>query len=132
MADPPAAPPARPAAGAYFIDSGRVCILWLGSALSPSFYQQAFAVGGPPADGSALSVEPVRQGSELSARLNSVLRQLRNSGRREVWQECYVVQQGTPMEAHVVPFFVEDRMSTSGSLGYLDFMLQLQKGVMAK
>ena len=107
-------------------------MLWLGSALPAQFYQAAFGVAGPPADGSALAVEPPRQGSELSARLNGVLRQLRRGGRRELWQECYVVRQGTPLEAHVVPYFVEDRAAAAGSLGYLDWMLQLQKGVMAK
>lgn len=36
------------------------------------------------------------------------------------------------MEAHVMPFLVEDRLAAAGSMGYLDFMLQLQKQLMAK
>ena len=47
-------------------------------------------------------------------------------------QEVYVVRQGHPLEAHVLPYLVEDRQAAAGSLGYLDFMLQLQKMVMAK
>jgi len=36
------------------------------------------------------------------------------------------------MEAHLMPYLVEDRGATAGSMGYLEFMLQLQKMVMAK
>lgn len=43
-----------------------------------------------------------------------------------------MVRQGLPMEAHVMPYFVEDRMPSAGSQGYLDYMVQLQKLVMAK
>lgn len=171
-----------------------------------------------------LSPEPARPGSELSARINGVLRQLR--GRKELWQvrgggraasgrshalpaqrgsawgsphrgvpttqrlllcpslphtplpqECWTIRQGTPMEAHVMPLLVEDRQvgllpggearcmcaapqpaaagwspaskaspaasrvpvlrnpvpqATAGSQAYLEFMLQLQKMIMAK
>ena len=77
-----------------------------------------------------LNPEPVRAGSELSARVNGVLRTLR--GARELWQECWVIRQGSPMEAHVMPYLVEDRQATAGSMGYMDYMLQLQKMLMAK
>lgn len=40
-----------------------------------------------------------------------------------------MVRQGSPMEAHVMPYFVEDRQAAAGGLGYLDFMVSLQKGV---
>lgn len=43
-----------------------------------------------------------------------------------------MVRQGMPMEAYVMPYFIEDRMPSSGSQGYMDFMVQLQKSVMAK
>ena len=36
-----------------------------------------------------------------------------------------MVRQGTPMEAHLMPYLVEDRQAAAGSLGYLDFMLQV-------
>ena len=47
-------------------------------------------------------------------------------------QECWTIRQGTPLEAHLMPYLVEDRQTAAGSLGYLDFMLQLQKQLMAK
>lgn len=46
-------PPLR-AAGAYLIDNGRTLILWLGQALPPAFYQQAFGLQGPPQDTSGV------------------------------------------------------------------------------
>ena len=36
------------------------------------------------------------------------------------------------MEAHLMPYLVEDRGAAPGSLAYLEHMLQLQKMVMAK
>lgn len=42
--------PPPPSAGAYLIDNGRTLILWLGQALAPQFYAQAFGVQAPPQD----------------------------------------------------------------------------------
>ena len=77
---PPTTPPGveyfNPA-GAYLIDNGRLVILWLGQQLPPGWYTAAFGVAAPPHDTSGLCPEPARPGSELSARLCAVLRQLR-------------------------------------------------------
>ena len=78
----------------------------------------------------ALNLEPAQPGSELSGRINAVLGRLRSA--RELWQEVWPVLQGTPMEAHLMPFLVEDRLASAGSMGYLDFMMQLQKQLLAK
>ncbi len=43
-----------------------------------------------------------------------------------------MIRQGTPIEAHLMPYLVEDRGPVPGSIGYLDFMQQLQKMVMSK
>lgn len=131
-------PPTTPAgleycdpAGAYLIDNGRVMILWLGSATPQQFYNAAFGQGASAQDPKFLKVEPPRQGSELSTRICAVIAALRKH--RELYQEVYVVRQGTPMEAHVMPYFVEDRSASSGGLpGYLEWMMSVQKAVMAK
>lgn len=115
-------------AGAYLIDNGRVAILWLGTATPPSFYADVFGPDSASKDPSQLKLEPAREGLKLSGRICCVLRDLRKG--RELQQECYVVRQGTPMEAHVMPFFVEDRLQAIGAIGYLDWMIQLQKSVM--
>lgn len=36
-----------------------------------------------------------------------------------ILQECWTIRQGTPMEAHLMPFLVEDRQATTGSMAYL-------------
>ena len=43
---------------------------------------------------------------------------------------CFVVRQGSPAEAHVMPYFVEDR--GPGTPSYADFAASLQKTVLAK
>lgn len=233
---PPCLPPA---AGAYVVDNGRLLMLWLGQALSPSFYAQVFGVQGPPQDasgacecvllcGPGLGSQTASQGcflertftkrhaalqlcdwevgrrSPTSLLLTSFLvppclacrpqpgasaaRQRAErphqcsagpAARQEgavagaaQWadlgcsrggkccshparlpqpsscsppappqsqtppasglQECWVVRQGTPMEAHLMPYLVEDRQAAAGSMGYLDYMMQVQKMLMAK
>lgn len=65
-----------------------------------------------PQDASAVSVEPGRPDAPMSRRLNAVLKALRSG--RPLYQQCFVVRQGSPMEVHVVPYFVEDRTQVGG------------------
>lgn len=113
--------------GVYLIDTGRVIILWIGSRTSQQFYADVF--GDAPQKNVPLSIEPPRQGSKLSPRINAVVQQLRQH--KDIIQEVHVVRQGTPLEAHVMPYFVEDRMGPSGQPSYLDWMTIVQKGLMA-
>ena len=64
----------------------------------------------------------------MSKRVNALLRALRTG--RPLWQQCFVVQQGMPLEMHMVPYFVEDRSQATPS--YADFMLTLHRGVLSK
>ncbi|KAG7669812.1 hypothetical protein Ndes2437B_g05999 [Nannochloris sp. 'desiccata'] len=131
-------PPTAPAgleyfdpSGVYLIDNSRIMVLWLGTATPPQVYQSIFGAGAGPQNAGALHVEPLRQGSELSARICAVIQHLRAG--REIQQEVHVIVQGTPMEAHVMPYFVEDRLAIAGGLpGYLEWMMSCQKQIMAK
>lgn len=131
-------PPTTPAgleyfdpSGAYLIDNGRLAVLWLGSATPPAFYDAAFGPGAAGRDPSTLALAAPPGGGELAARIAAVLRRLRR--RRELHQTLHVVRQGTPMEAHVTPYFVEDARGAAGPApGYLDWMLLLQKMVLSK
>ncbi len=113
--------------GVYLIDTGRIIILWIGSRTNQAFYSDMF--GAVPQTNAPLSIEPPRQGSKLSPRINAVVQQLRQH--KDIIQEVHVVRQGTPLEAHVMPYFVEDRMGPSGQPSYLDWMSMVQKGLMA-
>ncbi|KAK2079444.1 hypothetical protein QBZ16_003136 [Prototheca wickerhamii] len=116
---------------AYLIDNGRICVLWLGASLDPAFYERVFgSAAAAAADPASLDVEPARQGSDLSLRLNAVLRQLRKF--KELSQPCWVIRQGSPQEALIAPMFVEDPLPTSGSPGFLEYMQVLQRDVLSK
>lgn len=116
--------------GVYLIDNSRIMVLWLGTNTPPQLYQEIFGAGAGPHNAGTLHVEPARPGSELSARICAVVAQLRAG--RELRQEVHVVVQGSPMEAHVMPYFIEDRLAAAGGLpGYLEWMMGLQKQVMA-
>jgi protein transport protein SEC24 len=82
----------------------------------------------PAVDPSSIPLEPPRQ-SPLSQRLCRLLAHLR-SAHSGNFALAYAVRQGTPLEAHVLPLFVEDR--AQGQFGYSDFLLQLHRGVMNK
>ena len=78
-------------------------------------------------DASQLSPEPPRD-NLMSKRICAVLSTLR--ARRPVYQQCFVIRQGSPLEVHVLPYFVEDRSQATPS--YADFMLAMHKGVLSK
>jgi protein transport protein SEC24 len=131
----PLATAALDPAGAYLLDNGRVFVLWLGRAVRPDFMAGVFGLdpaSPPPADAMALSVEPERAGSPASARVCAVLRALRAG--RATHAPCFVVRQGSPAEAHVLPYFVEDRGpgGPGAAPSYADFAAALQKAVLAK
>jgi protein transport protein SEC24 len=131
-----ALPPSAPAgleyldpSGAYLLDNGRVAVLWVGAAAPPPLLAALFGPGAASGDAGALRLEPPRAGSELSARACAAAAALR--ARRETRQEVYVVRQGTPTEAHVMPYFVEDRAGggAAAAPGYLDYVSALQRMV---
>ena len=131
----PLATAALDPAGAYLLDNGRVFVLWLGRAVRPDFMAGVFGcdpAAPPPADAMALSVEPERPGSPASARVCAVLGALRAG--RTTHAPCFVVRQGSPAEAHVLPYFVEDRGpgGPGAAPSYADFAAALQKAVLAK
>ena len=56
-----------------------------------------------------------------------VCRQLRHG--RQLYPQSFVVRQGSQMEMHVLPFFVEDRGPQAD--GYIDYMLRMHKAVLS-
>ena len=92
------------------MDNGRVIVLWLGAAMDAQKSQKMADIGS-------------------NKRLVAVIEALKRH--KDIKQEVHVVKQGTPMEAHVMPYFVEDRLGPSGMASYLEWMTMLQKGLMA-
>jgi len=48
---------------------------------------------------------------------------------RQLYPQSFVVRQGSQMEMHVLPFFVEDRGPQAD--GYIDYMLRMHKAVLS-
>lgn len=113
--------------GAYLIDNGQVLVLWVGRMVARDWAMDVLGGEVQQLDPAALQVEPSR-GSPLSVRVNRLLAALRS--RRPTYQQCFVVRQGSPLEVHVMPYLVEDRMPAVPS--YSDFMMVLHKGVLSK
>lgn len=86
------------------------------------------AAANPATDPSTIPLEPPGS-APLSQRLCRLLAHLR-AGQAGCYALAYAVRQGTPVEAHVLPMFVEDR--AQGQFGYGDFLHQLHRGVMNK
>jgi protein transport protein SEC24 len=115
--------------GAYLIDTGRMLILWLGRALAPQWVADVFGLplASIPSETSQLVLEPAKA-HPMSQRVCALVAALR--GCYGVHQEVFIVRQGTPLEAHVVPYFIEDR--SHGQLSYADWVMALHKAVMSK
>ncbi|MEW5302407.1 MAG: hypothetical protein WDW36_005198 [Sanguina aurantia] len=115
-------------AGAYLLDNGRMLVLWVGRMLSPQWAAEVFGLdSGAGPDSKPLSVEPVKD-TPMSRRVCQVISTLREH--RPVYQQCFVVRQGSPQEVHALPYFVEDRSQASPS--YSDYMVTLHKAILSK
>ncbi|GIL72053.1 hypothetical protein Vretimale_545 [Volvox reticuliferus] len=115
--------------GVYLLDTGRLFVLWVGRAISPQWCVEVFGMepNSLPQDTTAVTVEPGRD-APMSRRVNAVLRKLR--AQRPLHQQVFVVRQGSGLDAHVLPYFVEDRSPATQS--YMEYMVLLHKSVMAK
>jgi len=116
--------------GAYLLDNGRLFILWLGRGIPQGYIGELFAAdpASLPQDLAGVSVEPERP-TAVSKRICAMLRELRRRN-QGAYQQCFVVRQGSAVEAYAIPYFVEDR--GQGSQSYTDFLCSIHKGVMVK
>jgi len=112
--------------GAYLMDNGRLFILWLGRNIPSGYVGELFAADPSTLahDLSGVTIEPEKQ-TEVSKRICKLLHKLRSDNC--VHQQCFVVRQGSAMEAHVIPYFVEDRGQAMQS--YMDFLCSVHKGI---
>ena len=56
-----------------------------------------------------------------------MLRRLREG--RPLYPQSFVVKQGSQMEIHVLPYFVEDRAPQAD--GYIDYLLRMHKAILS-
>jgi len=116
------------AGGAYLLDNGRVFLLWLGAGVPVEYVAQLFGVAATavPNEVHKLPLEPAKDNPE-SKRFNALLGKLREG--RALHQQVFVVKQGTPLEARMGAYMVED--ATAGGPSYGDYLLQLHKSVLS-
>ena len=120
------------ARGAYLVDDGYVCLLWLGTMLDPAFAADVFGPAGPPPP-EADFTPPTIEGSAINARVRAVMAEVR----RRAANGCghctvTVIAQGQPSEALLFPALVEDRgAGGAGAMSYADFLVQLHRTVAA-
>ncbi|GMH36590.1 hypothetical protein BSKO_04463 [Bryopsis sp. KO-2023] len=114
-------------AGIHLVDAGRVLVLWVGRNVPKEVLVQIFGQEATTKDISQLPFEPPKD-NPASKLLSVLLSEIRQE--RGVFPQCYVIQQGSQVEAHIAPYFVEDRLTASYS--YFDFMLHLHRNIGAK
>jgi len=114
--------------GIYLLDNGMACYIWIGRGISPQWLVDVFGLQNPsPQDlmnlqvGSALE-NPTSQ--KVIAAVNSVRKD------NMYYQHCYVVRQGDPAEAMILPWLVEDKFQTSYS--YTNYLGYIHKGVLTR
>ena len=117
------------ARGAYLVDDGYQCLLWLGKMLDPAFVQAAFGPTGPP--GPDVDFEPpVVADSKVNEQVRGVVAEVRRRAANGCHCTLTVIQQGNPSEARLFPHLVEDRgAGGAGAMSYADFLIQLHRQV---
>eukprot|EP00775_Hariotina_reticulata_P013331 gene13331-13460_t len=116
--------------GCYLLDNGNMLVLWLGREAPAAWLTQVLGpdAGNASVDPSTLPLEPPRS-NPVSQRVCKVISTLR-AQHATSFAPAFAVRQGTPLEAHVMPLFVEDR--SQGQFGFGDFLQQLHRMVMNK
>ncbi len=117
------------ARGAYLVDDGYQCLLWLGKMLDPAFVEAAFGPGGPPGPEVDFS-PPAVEGSKTNEQVRTIVEEMRRRAANGCHCTLTVIQQGRPDEARLFPHLVEDRgAGGAGAMSYADFLIQLHRQV---
>ena len=117
------------ARGAYLVDDGRQCLLWLGKMLDHGFVNAVFGAQGPPKPD--VDFEPkLMQGNQLSKQVCGVIGEIRRRAANGCHCTLTVIKQGDPSEALLFPLLVEDRgAGGAGAMSYADFLILLHRQV---
>lgn len=114
--------------GAFLIEDGLRCYLFLGKLVPPQFINQVFGLSTlEGVDGASLSVPHLE--SDPSMRINNMISHLRQSC-QFVYQQVYVSKEGEPKSADFINLLVEDRTNPQ-SLSYADYLCHVHRGSQA-
>ena len=117
------------ARGAYLVDDGRQCLIWLGKMLDRGFINAVFGAQGPP--NPDVDFEPTLvEETQLSKQVCGVIAEVRRRAANGCHCTLTVIKQGEPSEALLFPLLVEDRgAGGAGAMSYADFLILLHRQV---
>mmetsp|Transcript_2919 Transcript_2919/g.4880 ORF Transcript_2919/g.4880 Transcript_2919/m.4880 type:complete len:1045 (+) Transcript_2919:75-3209(+) len=114
--------------GIYLLDNGMVCYLWIGRAISPQWLIDVFGLQNPtPQDLMNLQVGATLN-NDTSKKVVGAVNKIRENN--IYFQQCYVVRQGDPAEAMILPWLVEDKLQTLHS--YTNYLGYIHKGILTR
>jgi len=114
--------------GIYLLDNGMTCYLWIGRAISPQWLIDVFGLQNPtPQDLMNLQVGAALD-NPTSQKVIAAVNRVRQNNMYH--QQCYVVRQGDPAEAMLLPWLVEDKFQTLYS--YTNYLGLIHKGILTR
>jgi protein transport protein SEC24 len=110
--------------GAFLIEDGIRCHMFLGKLVNPVFINQVFGLSTlEGVDGSSLALPHLE--SDLSSRINNMISHLRQN--QFNFQQVSVAKEGEARAADFIHLLVEDRINAQ-SLSYADFLCHIHRG----
>lgn len=110
--------------GAFLIEDGLRCYMFLGKLVNPGFINQVFGLSTlEGVDGSALPLPHLE--SDLSRRINNIVNHLRRN--QFNYQQVLVAKEGEARQAEFINLLVEDRTNPR-SLSYADYLCHVHRG----
>ena len=114
--------------GIYLLDNGMACYIWIGRGISPQWLVDVFGLQNPtPQDLMNLQVGAALD-NPTSKKVIGAVNSIRKGNM--YYQQCFVVRQGDPAEAMILPWLVEDKFQTSYS--YTNFLGFIHKGILTR
>ena len=114
--------------GIYLLDNGISAYIWIGRAISPQWLIDVFGLQNPtPQDLMNLQVGASLD-NPTSKKIMAAIKKIRDDN--IYYQQCYVVRQGDPAEAMILPWLVEDKFQTMYS--YTNYLGYIHKGVLTR
>ena len=110
--------------GAFLVEDGLRCYIFLGKLLSPVFINQVFGLSSlEGVDGGALTLPHLE--SDLSMRINNIINHLRQN--HFIFPSVHISKEGEARSAEFISLLYEDRNNPQ-TLSYADYLCHVHRG----
>jgi len=110
--------------GAFLIEDGLRCYIFLGKLIAPAFINQVFGLSSlEGVDGAGLTLPHLE--SDMSNRINNIINTMRQN--QFIFQQVHVAKEGEARSADFINLLVEDRTNPQ-SLSYTDYLCHVHRG----